>query len=111
MIGLFLDTTGTDVDIDGHPQEGSDGVLQGEDGVTLKGIVDVLLGLVALDPTGFAFSVSRELDLLKRDSPGDSSAENHTEERNHRFGPPLLPLALSELRAACPCPCEALTAR
>jgi hypothetical protein len=54
----FLDVDGLIVEIDDHPQQVGDSVLDGEDGIALENSACVLVGKLSLGLACFVFPIS-----------------------------------------------------
>jgi hypothetical protein len=99
MARLLLDLHGLTVEVDDHPQQVGDGILEREEGVALERIACVLPGLLSLDLAGYAFPISEQLHLPQRHAASDNAPNHHADEGQyhlpHRFAPPY-PLQVSQ---------------
>jgi hypothetical protein len=92
MANLLLGVDGLTVEVDDHPQQVGDGVLEGEDGIALERIAGVLPSLLSLGLVACAFPIGEQLHLPQRQTASEHAANHHPDEGQHglphRFNPP-----------------------
>jgi hypothetical protein len=80
MARLLLDVDGLTVEMDDHPHQVGDSVLESEDGVALNHIAGILPSLLPLGQAGFALPIGEQLLLPQRHAAGDGAANHHADE-------------------------------
>ena len=80
MARLLLGVNGLTVEVDDHPQQVGDGVLEGEDGIALERIACVIPSLLPLGLAGFAFPIGEQLHLPQRHAASNHAANHHADE-------------------------------
>jgi hypothetical protein len=73
------------VEVDHHPQQVSERVLESENGIALKLIACVLPDEFSLGLARFAFPISDQLHLPQRHTTNDCAAKHHTDEAQYRL--------------------------